>query len=363
MGAAGSQGRLGILHIGPMKTGSTSIQWWLSRNSAALEAEGVHLLRPKAINASALVRTFEDGGRSRRKRKEAGNAVSPERFNAVLEAIPDSAHTAILSGELLGQAMRRPAIARLKEAMSPYFDRWLIIVYLRRQADLTASRFSTSARRGQHAKLKSPMDYARILEEWGAEFGRDSLRPRLFDRAELIDGDVVADFQAVAGLPTLPEEKRPDERNPSLNPKAQAFLEDLAKSAGRRGPKFLALPGHSRIVGILNQGHAGSGRMPSRAEVAAFMDQARDSNEVVRAAWFPERTTLFSEDYSKFPEVATPAPSNKDKLEVAMDVIVKLMSNQKPRGAKSSSAAQTKGDREARRAARKARKKGAAADA
>lgn len=332
MSEMGSAGRLAIVHIGPMKTGTTSIQWWLSRNSGVLEAQGIQLLRPKTANASPLARTFDEDVRPRRRRPVPGsNDVSQDDFTDVLNAIPDHAHTCILTGELLGQVMRRPAIARFKQALAPFFDRWLIIAYLRRQADLAASRFSTTSRRGQHGQLKTPLDYARMLEDWGAEFGQQSLRPRLFDRAELINGDVVADFCATAGLPPLPNERTVEDHNRSLTPAAQAFLEALGKRIGQHRHAFLAKPAHDRLIGILDTRHAGPGRLPSRSDVIAFMDQARASNERVRATWFPEKAVLFSEDYSMFPEVAMPPPGPQELLDVAMDVLLSLLADQDER--------------------------------
>lgn len=365
MTTAAPNGRLGILHIGPMKTGSTSIQRWLTHNSAALEAEGVHLLRPRSVNASALVRTFAaDGGAKRKQRKLPANGISKETFQKMLEAIPEQAHTCVLSGELLGHSMKRPAIARLKEALEPYFDRWVIIIYLRRQADLAVSRFSTTARRGQRMELKNPFDYRRVLDDWAAEFGEDAIRPRLFDRAELVEGDVVSDFRHVAGLPKLANEKAASEHNPSLKPEAQALLEALAKKTRSRRTNFFDMPGRGTLIRLLDSKYAGTGRMPSRPEVQAFMKRVHDDNERVRARWFPNRKELFSEDYSRFPEVSSPPPTDKEMLNVAMDALVNFLVKD-PSGKQQGGrvAAKKKGVQNKRRVKRKTGAKGAATGA
>lgn len=204
------KGRLAVLHIGPMKTGSTSIQWWLRVNRDALAEQGVAVpLHADQTNLSPLAATF--GATQADDLDEADGIqalkIPREQLIADLDALGPETHTCIISGELMGQRMRRPAIARLKTALSPYFDRWVIVIYLRRQDELAVSRLSTMLRRGARARLAKPLDYARILDDWAGEFGREAIRPRLFARDQLIDGDVVADFIETAGLPAFPDKK------------------------------------------------------------------------------------------------------------------------------------------------------------
>lgn len=252
-------------------------------------------------------------------------------LTSLLDQMPASAHTCVISGEMFGQTMRAEGIKQLRSVLDPYFDSWKVVLYLRRQADLAVSRFSTQAKRGKHTTLVRPLNYAQMIDDWGTAFGRDALRPRLFARDELVDGDVVADFVTTSGLPSLVSRRQLGDVNVSLTADAQAFVERLTRHARKQQVEFAELPWWGELMRILERDHAGQGRLPSRAEAMAFMELARDSNERVRAEWFPERSSLFSSDYSKYPEGGTPQPAVKAELAVAMDLLLAIMRQQRSR--------------------------------
>lgn len=358
-------GRLAIIHIGPMKTGSTSIQTWLARARRPLEQHGVYVpMHSKSTNLSRLSRTFQaSAGEIRKDRVPANAMAARELLMADLKALPTTAHTCVFSAEMFAHMMKRPSIEQLKEALEPYFDRWLVVIYLRRQIDLAVSRFSTSSRQGRKAKLARPFDYARVLHDWSAVFGREAIRPRLYSRDELVDGDVVADFIATAGLPQIRSRAQARERNPSLKPEAQVFLDALTRRLKADGSSIRTIQQRGAVLGALNSHHSGPGRQPRREEVIRFMAQAEETNEQVRAEWFPDRQALFDSEYSKFPETDSAEPTAEKLLEVALDVLSALLGTDRsakgaetPAGLRSNRVSQAKEatKRPARRTAKRA---------
>ena len=44
------------------------------------------------------------------------------------------------------------------------------------------------------ATARTKLDYYSVLSSWAAEFGKENVRVRVYDRRELHDGDVVAEL-------------------------------------------------------------------------------------------------------------------------------------------------------------------------
>jgi hypothetical protein len=129
----------------------------------------------------------------------------------------------------------------------------------------------------------------------------------------------VLDVLQACGIPRLPVPAGTRARNLSLVPAAQEFLRrsNLAVAEGR-GERRLGL---GRVGQVLEARFAGAGRLPSRAAARAFVAPFAESNERVRAAWFPDRASLFPEGFEEYPEEEPPPPGDAEVLEVAMTVI------------------------------------------
>ena len=102
---------------------------------------------------------------------------------------------------------QRHEIVRLYDRLAPLYDRIRILVYLRRQDALALSAYNTALQAGETRALTlsritatTPYyDYLSLLQRWAEVFGEDALEVRLFDKAHLVSGDVVADCCEVVG--------------------------------------------------------------------------------------------------------------------------------------------------------------------
>lgn len=327
-----------ILHIGPMKTGTSSIQAWLHEQRAALRERGFLVPESMSRNCSpiaSLARVLSQPSKqgaplNRRLAEMQEQLVALKREVA---AQPPGVHSVILSGELMGEALNLPRqMETLRGLLDPIFADYVVLPYLRRQDERAVSKRSTVLRHGQPMPplAAKPIDYERMLANWGAVFGEACLKPRLFDRDVWPEGDLIADFAAAVGIPDPPGSDIPMDRNASLLPEAQrllALLADALQSVRRSGTERRDST-YAHALGILNRRFSGPGELPTRAEAMAYYAQVAASNEAVRSRWFPERPALFREDFSRYPTEPQTEPPPDRVLEVAVAVLAGLIARE-----------------------------------
>jgi hypothetical protein len=322
---AAAAARTAILHIGVIKTGSTAVQRYLEQGRGALYAKGVAY--PRSIgthNHQALAMALRDATAGADGSSKAALNGLLDKLAIELRALPAGVGRVILSSEHFF-GLNDDAVALLRESLAPHFAAFRILVYLRRQDEFVVSRHANMIRSGH--KVAGPLtipppDYAKLMSRWAAVFGEAALMPRIFDPASMPGGNVVADALAaldLTGLPGLPAERA----NPNLRPEALQLLRLFTDFAEREGLADAA-PIRNRLAAMLQARAQGHGMLPSRAEAAAFVAKCARSNEAVRARWFASRPSLFSTDFSAYPETPPPTPDVSDALDVAFRLLADL---------------------------------------
>ncbi len=214
----------------------------------------------------------------------------------------------VLSNEHIHSRLRTEAdIAQLKQLLDGCYDRLLVVVYLRPQHELARSLASTALRNGAPKIRLLPrfdsaqgfddilgvdfgyFDYAALLDRLSRVFGRAALRVRLYGTQDLYGGDTIEDFFHLIGI-NIEGLAKPDRENQSLSAKTAAFMA-VWNQCLPRDPDFARL--RLKLVEHIEKISAGGALHESPAEVRRFMSLFAESNEAVRAAWFPERDTLF----------------------------------------------------------------------
>ena len=229
-----------ILQIGIEKTGTTTLQTFLARNGDRLARRGIRYPRfPGDKNHTGLAAYAMDDARADAIRGAFGvhgaEAVPAfrERIETQAELELGAEETVVFCNEHCHSRLKsRQEVQRLADLLTPHFDRIDLCVYLRRQDQVALSLYSTRLKSGCTSADILPrtgpddpyFNYDLSLGLWEEVFGRAHLHVRLFDRSELVEGDVVADFLAAWGLGT-PAEYRPiGKMNESIRPEAQDYL-------------------------------------------------------------------------------------------------------------------------------------------
>lgn len=198
-----------LLHIGPHKTGSSSIQKALRLHSASMEAQGVLHFSGQQYPARALSTLFARPNEAahpslRRQFADAGTARawSLREWQTLEERVRKSdARLCILSSEHFATL---PDLGPFFKRLHGMFSGISVIAYARDPARLYGSQIQQSVRGGRRLRdLGAPTEYryplARTLRKYVAQLDAENIRVRRFERDHLFGGDVVTDFFSEIG--------------------------------------------------------------------------------------------------------------------------------------------------------------------
>jgi hypothetical protein len=188
-----------VIHIGLRKSGSTSIQAFLSQNAAALRPFSVdYPLVGRNRRLAHLNLAHELGGRDRF-RPEAG---SLDDLVAYRRANPGG--TMILSSEIF-EGLSAEAVARCGSVLSVLGETITILLVLRDLVSLTPSSYAQKVRYGhkthdfdrffERRRTEDRVDYFITAKRWADVFGRDNLKTLI------LGPRLIEDFVLAAGLP------------------------------------------------------------------------------------------------------------------------------------------------------------------
>lgn len=340
-----------ILHIGLEKTGTSTIQKFLSDNRDLLRREAV--LYPRAGHADAGGSCWgfaalacstpweKDIGRFLGLRSQADvdayrTAVTQEL--ALEFSREDGVATMIVSSEHFHSRLcTRQDIARLKSFMAQWAESFQIVLYLRRQDRIALGLYSTHVRSGQTEPtpflpragkaLPYYYDYETAYLNWAAVFGASNMTLRIFDDAEFAGGSLLADFSAACGL-SLAGKSLPSPVNASIDPAGTAFLLEANRQLRHTDPALAAQIGRS--LSHLRKGKV----FPfCRTEALHFYEQFRASNERLKQRVFKNRSApLFDVSFNEYPETVEPAQrSYEDAVAVAVQLIDDILPRRSPK--------------------------------
>lgn len=306
-----------VIHIGTPKSGTTTIQAFLARNRSALSQQGIRYqpFDPRNIAQLelGLAGMIRSGGMAEAPNKRhalgaqtrAEQEAYVERFDAMLregvKTWPE--HTYVGSSEQVHSWLStRPRIQALHDFLSGHFDSVRYIVYYRPQEEFMLSTYSERIKRGErltfdehYAQRLGNMDFHRKAMNWVSVVGRENLSVRLLDRETLLNGDLLDDFCAVAGIDRTPLQD-PPRMNVSLSAEEVALYLKLGRRIKARLRNGAPNPLFFALLSVMKHTLPKPGsrlQLPegTRDEIRALN---AESNEKLRAQFFPDRETLFS---------------------------------------------------------------------
>lgn len=321
------------LHIGVEKTGTTTLQRFLCENRQPLRMQGIAFTESCGPENNRDLATYaiDDSYFNEDHLIELGirdtdakvrfKAGVEARFSAEIATLRDACDHVIVSSEHLQSRLKSVAeirtLAGLLEANHLYVER--VVIYLRRPADIINSIYSTALRSGTTARRSlAPVnehwnhicDHRRTIERWGEVFGAHTVTPRIFDRATLAGGSIIDDFCAVAGIDARGLRIPPNE-NASLTASGQALLRYL-NAHFPPGEGGQADARRRDIIRFVDRHFTGAAPAAGDELLAACEERFGESDEWVRATFFPNRQRLFAE--RRPPGDAAPAAGIKALL-------------------------------------------------
>jgi hypothetical protein len=306
-----------LLHVGPGKTGTTSIQHFLFRNRAALRAGGYHV--PMAMGRGGgqhmyLPLLFGPRREGFERLASARTGSREERREVVANALAAElsgvrgADTLLLSSEFLFGA-GPPAIAAYRQLFAPYADRFESLMYLRRQDRWLASgvlqRRKTGARLDTSLDVRfgvnAPPAFERAVRVW--DVLSDRCHIRRFDPEFLLGGSLLEDFRGAIGF-TGDGLAIDEVRN-------RAVLQEQLELADCLGRALASLPFDkralyvARFLPLCGDVLGGSPFEFPRAAAKAAFEAFASVNTWLRETRDPEGPPFFfSEDFGDYPTEA-----------------------------------------------------------
>lgn len=214
-----------ILHIGNIKTGTSSIQQVFAKNRKELAkqatlypqtpGEHVHLLLPaffqKGPKGKRLFQQFAATNKNYSDFNDFLKRFSSDLTEEIEQVSPDKL---ILSSEHLSQIFTDENAGEIVRSIIRYFEIFSndieVVFYAREQASLVASHYSTVIKNGSTsetleafwAKNKHLYDYEAMLKPWLNALPKGAMKFRIYSRENLYGGDILADFSHLTGVDT-----------------------------------------------------------------------------------------------------------------------------------------------------------------
>lgn len=243
-----------IIHIGAHKTGSTSIQKWLTENSSNLASEGIfyplELTNPQISFYGQHVIPWNLLGWS-----DQGLGVGKKLIDSGLKELENFIHekdTLLLSSEDFVW-LKDSHICKLKEVLNGYkID---VVIYVRRQDEATQALYQTDVLYYHQTQMFSDwlqpridaFDYFAICERWRTQ-AQAQIIVRPYDLIRQQEGDVVRDFlEVISGIVRRPLALDSPTRRPALNPTLPDFVVNMARYYNARPSADRVIPALKRL--------------------------------------------------------------------------------------------------------------------
>ena len=304
------------LHIGGEKTGTTSLQYFLSWNRDALLKQGIlYSAAPGRVN-HVLLAIYGSPEVNTEDLKTQVGIGTQSALNAMLSTLPDALEAEVAESgcrEILlsnehcsSRLLSETSVKRIRELIARFSSEVRVVMYLRRQDELLLSAYSTAVSSGRTVPLQIPSgrdlqyyDFAEILDRWAKVFGEENITARVYDPETLVGGDVIDDFVDLIGAKSPPGGLvRPAAR---LNSSLDSRVTELLRIFNERMPppgRDQKEPNGPTVVAALQILSGPSGGRLNDREFDDFLRQFDRSNtEVARrflkrpeGPLFPQRT-------------------------------------------------------------------------
>ncbi|MEX1154653.1 hypothetical protein [Parvibaculum sp.] len=325
-----------IIHVGPHKTGTTSLQHFLFKNHLALLKLGI--VYPVAhLGEQRAHHRFAQANRGRIDQKERRVLSREEELVPLLDEIRASnADTAILSSEAFF-ATSKPDIEILHESLRAFSP--VVVFYARQQDDGYVSSYAQCSKSPIHryaspiethlddpVRMNTDLNIYGHASNWAKVFGKENVAARLYDRKISVPEDFLRFLDERRGAgPVLASAMKRFSLTEALNNSPSLEATEITRLF-----KSQCLdPERRRAVFNLMNRHFSDGRPVARllstSDRRAILEFFRSSNEKLFREFFSSENRFAPELLLQGPETAREALTIEDMTK-AIAYLVDLQS-------------------------------------
>lgn len=330
-----------FLHIGTVKTGTTSIQRFLQDNKNELKKHKFYypqsILYKKENPQHIFLHHIANKIYEKNSPNNFSKYLDSERIIKSLkqEIEKNKDKTFIFSSECISFFLDIEEKIKALKLFLNYlgFDDIKIILYLRNQADLMVSLSSEDLKGGliktsyeikpqEHEHIYT-FDYDILCSRYSDIFGKENFIPRIFQKDDFFKEDLIKDFLHILGIKDY-DFIFPKNKNESLNLLGFEFLSIFNKYNNNMDD----IP--SSCSDVLFFYDKNLKFMPPKQSYEAYLKYFEESNEKVRKEFFPHKDRLFpKKDLSTYQENYELKHINKEYIDKIAEFSWKMLQESK----------------------------------
>lgn len=240
-----------FVHVGTQKTGSTSIQAFLSTQQKELYKRGINFVKAgrnrDAHNKIAITEKRGD--------------VAPILHEVLQEIERHDGFINVLSSEMffrhsLSQALDQHWPQQIKDRVRP-------IAYIRRQDKFLEAMYKQALKNGRFKgspeefiiRKGDSIFYSSVLDRFAEVFGKNAMIVRPFEPANFPDGNIVSDFASHIGIDVKDEiTDLPKKSNPTLSYEVSYLLGILNQSTDVNTRQIIRYLSQNPVEGAIRSG-------------------------------------------------------------------------------------------------------------
>ncbi|EOG0504898.1 hypothetical protein ACK203_001151 [Campylobacter jejuni] len=327
------------LHIGTMKTGTSSIQDFLYKNQNLLKIQKT--LYPNSIKNSWHLHDHNPFADVIKCFLEQANFSDLNSYLELLKCEINNSHfnKIIISTENIQFLLnKRKYIQELQIILKNLgFTKIYIIIYLRNPNSLFVSMCSQALKGNisdnflshpdKNNLFKTICNYKQTLENWINVFQKENIIVKLFDKNEFYQGDLIKDFINTIGLEWDDNFIIPDKQNETLDLLGMEILNHF----NNYSIPILTNRYVDFIINFFDKHFTSKNPelkfQPPKEIYQSYINYFKESNEWVRKEFFPHKKTLFHKqdltDYKENYELKEMKPEYWDRIAKFIADIIK----------------------------------------
>ncbi|MDZ7776441.1 MAG: hypothetical protein U5L09_12970 [Bacteroidales bacterium] len=332
------------LHIGPEKTGSTTIQSFFAHNRENLKRNGYFY--PKSIGwTSHRDLSFAAYNRTRRDDYTQLNGMKTDdeiikkqkqifsKFNKEINSLPSDLILICSNEHIQSRLTTIEELENLK-----YLFKGLgvsdikIVLYLRNPPEIANSLFSTALKYGSISPLVPPptnkyynnvCNHKATIKRFGSVFGYNNMLIRLFRKDKFVNGSLLEDMVHLIGMNNnMSDFVMPKKQNESLSLLGIEFIRRI--NIKMHNTDFVKAQNYrNKIIPVLQQYFSSPKYSMPKEQYEQYDTYFAESNEWVRSNFFPEEKRLFHSDYPPESKLELPEREIENIVNFIQDMVEK----------------------------------------